>query len=284
MRNSLASCAIVAALLAARVGHANDVKPYAECTREPTETDINAAKGAFQAGNASFDEADYPRALIYWEDAYRRDCTAHALLLNLARAYELHGNKPQALVALETYVQRVPASPDRDKILRRIDVLKKQIEAEKAQAVPTAAPATAPAGQAQAGGSAASTVVTEPPAASGGKRRVEPLFLAGAGAVVGIVGTVLYAAGRSDLAEAEDRCPDHVCPSDELESEANSARTRVNLGGTMAVIGLAATGAGVTWYFLQKPSPVASAVPRKLRAMTPAVAPGYVGLSYAGRF
>src|SRR5688572_7462764 len=63
-------------------------RPYPECTAEPTESDIAAAKGAFQAGQASFNEADYERAITYWEDAYRRDCTAHALLLNLARAYE----------------------------------------------------------------------------------------------------------------------------------------------------------------------------------------------------
>src|SRR5690349_10792349 len=44
---------------------------YADCAREPSEADLTAAKAAFQAGNVSFNEADYPRALLYWEDAFR---------------------------------------------------------------------------------------------------------------------------------------------------------------------------------------------------------------------
>jgi tetratricopeptide (TPR) repeat protein len=287
MRNSLASWVMVAAVFAARISHADDVKPYVECTHEPTETDLTAAKGAFQAGNASFDEADYPRALVYWEDAYRRDCTAHALLLNLARAYELNGNKPQAVVALETYLQRMPASPDRDKILRRVDVLKKQIEAEKAAAAaPPAGTPTTPAATPAAAAGATAGVKSEAPAASGsgGKRRIEPLILAGVGAGVAIVGIVIYGAGKSDLAAVEEKCPTHNCTSDQLVDEGNSARKRVNTGGVLAVLGLATTGAGLTWYFLQKPQPVASAKPSTQRALAPVVVPGYYGLSYAGRF
>src|SRR5687768_5293342 len=81
---------------------------YPPCDRAPTENETTAAKHAFQAGNASFDEADYTRAITYWEDAYRRDCTAHLLLLNLARAYELDGQKERAIVSLQTYLERSP--------------------------------------------------------------------------------------------------------------------------------------------------------------------------------
>ena len=133
MGKLLSSSLIAAAALSAGLAHAEDVKQYADCGHEPTETDVTAAKGAFQAGNASFEEADYARAIVYWEDAYRRDCTAHGMLLNLARAYELSGNKAQAVVALRTYLVRV-ATADKDKIERRIEVLNKQIEAEQAQA------------------------------------------------------------------------------------------------------------------------------------------------------
>ena len=45
------------------------VKPYEECTREPTEGDVAGAKGAFQAGQAAFNEGDYPKAITYWEDS-----------------------------------------------------------------------------------------------------------------------------------------------------------------------------------------------------------------------
>src|SRR3954468_3589657 len=138
-----------AALLLPALAHAEDEpKAYPECTKTPTDAETAAAKGAYQAGNASFDEADYPRAITYWEDAYRRDCTANLLLKNLARAYELYGQKRQAVVALETFLVREPGSADKEQIQRRIEVLKKQIASEKTAPVavspapPVAAAAT----------------------------------------------------------------------------------------------------------------------------------------------
>src|SRR4029078_4780750 len=81
-------------------------------TAAPTEADRKAAQGAFAAGQGSFNEADYATAITYWRDASRRDCTAHALLLNLARAYELKSDRAEAVNALETYLQRKPEAPD----------------------------------------------------------------------------------------------------------------------------------------------------------------------------
>src|SRR5450432_1648260 len=130
MRKHLCALWLVgsAAMFVPALAHAEDEpKPYPECTKAPTDSETAAAKGAYQAGNASFDEADYPRAITYWEDAYRRDCTANLLLKNLARAYELYGQKRQAVVALETYLVREPTTGDKEQIQRRIEVLKKQI-------------------------------------------------------------------------------------------------------------------------------------------------------------
>ncbi|HEX3595043.1 MAG TPA: hypothetical protein VHU80_08080, partial [Polyangiaceae bacterium] len=95
----LSSWFIAASLsLAPALASAEDApRPYPACDRTPTQGDVSAAKGAFDAGNGSFNEADYDRAITYWEDAYRRDCTAHPLLLNLARAYELNGQKQHAV-------------------------------------------------------------------------------------------------------------------------------------------------------------------------------------------
>ncbi|HEY6722403.1 MAG TPA: tetratricopeptide repeat protein, partial [Polyangiaceae bacterium] len=147
-------------------GHAAmaQTRPYPECTAEPTEGDIAAAKGAFQAGQASFNEADYDRAITYWEDAYRRDCTAHALLLNLARAYELKGDKAQAVEALQTFLARKPESPQKDQIERRIVVLNQQIAAEapttaspSAEAQPPQQPPAEPAEAAPTSAEAAAT-------------------------------------------------------------------------------------------------------------------------------
>ncbi|HWA74409.1 MAG TPA: hypothetical protein VG937_18820 [Polyangiaceae bacterium] len=287
MRKPLASCVIVVSLLASAVAHAEDVKPYAPCSHEPSETDLTAAKGAFQAGNASFDEADYPRAIVYWEDAYRRDCTAHALLLNLARAYELNGNKPQAVVALQTYIARVPASPDKDKIQRRLDVIQKQIDAEKAQAAAPAPAAPAAAAAAPAPGPAPAVAAStggEAGAEPSGSRPILPLIVASAGAGIAVIGTVLYATARSDLSKAEDSCPNRRCDANPTAAaDGNDARKRVTLGGTLTVTGVLVAGGGLVWYFLSPKSAPAGAA-TSARHLTPVAAPNFVGLNYSGAF
>src|SRR5262245_47983005 len=112
------------------------VQPYPPCDRTPTKGDSAAAEGAFQAGNAAYGEADYDRAINYWEDAYRRDCTAHPMLLNLARAYEISGQKRHAVNSLRTYLARNPNASDEGQIKRRIEKLDEQIQAESATAAP----------------------------------------------------------------------------------------------------------------------------------------------------
>ena len=271
------------------VGAEEPVKQYEDCTREPTEGDIAAAKGAFQAGQGSFNEADYPRAITYWEDALRRDCTANALLLNLARAYELHGQKRQAVVALQTYLKREPNSPQRDQINRRIEVLNNQIAAEQPVAQPTA---TAPPP------TAAPTAAPPPPpvdTVSEGKKPILPLIVAGAGGVVAIVGGVLYLGGAADVKDFEEKCPldpaidKHVCPPGVDHEEGNSAQTRRDLGGGLFIGGLAVAAGGLIWYVVAEPEPAQSAggkrrVPAARTRVAPAVGPGFAGIAFSGRF
>ncbi|HVU05051.1 MAG TPA: hypothetical protein VHE30_25050, partial [Polyangiaceae bacterium] len=149
------------------------VRGYPACDKTPTDGDVTAAKGAFQAGNGSFNEADYDRAINYWEDAYRRDCTAHPLLLNLARAYELNGQKRHAVMALKTFLERSPGSSDEGQIKRRVEKLDEQIRMEdQASAQPVQQPVTPPPP------ATAPPPPAAEPAPSGGKRSLVPLFVA----------------------------------------------------------------------------------------------------------
>jgi tetratricopeptide (TPR) repeat protein len=270
------------------------VQQYPACDHTPTPGDVAGAKGAFDAGQASFNEADYDRAINYWEDAYRRDCTAHVLLLNLARAYELNEQKHRAVNALQTYLARNPNSSDKSQIDRRIDKLQEQIKAETPVA-PVAAAGTGPAPVAPGTVPVASatTPTTPPPSSeiapsSGGSRSLVPLFVAGGGGAIAIVGAVLHFSAASDLNHYEQICPNRKCSSAnaDVESQANSARTRADIGGGVAFAGLGILAGGVIWYFLEKPSsPSASATPRSFTArVAPAVVPGYGGLSVAGEF
>jgi hypothetical protein len=283
MRKQLCLWLLGSALVfAPTLAHAEDEpKPYPECTKAPSDAETAAAKGAYQAGNASFDEADYPRAITYWEDAYRRDCTANLLLKNLARAYELYGQKRQAVVALETYLVREPTTGDKDQIQRRIEVLKKQIAAEKAAPPPTGAtPPVAPV-----------VPVTPPqpepaPTAHTGKRPIAPLIVAGAGGVVLIVGAVVYAGGAKDVKHYEDLCPNHNCTGTDAlsnQSAANTARNKKVAGGVVMGVGAAALAGGLIWYFVQPRSAETTGSLLKPR-VAPAVTPGFAGLSLSGAF
>ncbi len=275
------------ALFVPVVAHAEDEpKPYPECTKAPTDSETAAAKGAYQAGNASFDEADYPRAITYWEDAYRRDCTANLLLKNLARAYELYSQKRQAVVALETYLVREPSSGDKDQIQRRIEVLKKQIASEKVAPAPTGtqtpATTTAPPPPPPA--------TNEPIAdADGGKRPILPLIVAGGGGVVLIVGLVVYGSAAKDVKNFEAQCPNHYCGTGAaavtLQNEANSARSKKIAGGVVAGVGAAAVAGGLVWYFLSPRSSATTTAGTLTRPhVDPALTPGFAGVALSGAF
>ena len=283
MRKHLSLC-LIGSLVAVvpALAHAEDEpKAYPECIKVPTEAETTAAKGAYQAGNASFDEADYPRAITYWEDAYRRDCTANLLLKNLARAYELYGQKRQAVVALETFLVREPNTADKEQIQRRIEVLKKQIAAEKA--APAASPAAAPVATNQ-------TPTPPPPAepsASHGKRSFVPLIVAGAGGVVFLVGGGVYIKASKDVKHYEDLCPNRDCGNGEAaaanKEAANDARTRKIWGGIVTGVGAATIAGGLVWYFMQPRQTANTATWRKPQ-LSPAVAPGFAGVSLSGAF
>lgn len=270
------------------LAHAEDEpKAYPECTKAPTDAETAAAKGAYQAGNASFDEADYPRAITYWEDAYRRDCTANLLLKNLARAYELYGQKRQAVVALETFLVREPGSPDKEQIQRRIEVLKKQIAAEKS--APAVATTTVPPPSSAAQPSEQPQPV-EASTAHSGKRPILPLFVAGGGLVMGVVGVVVYTKAAKDVDDYKALCPvddngQFNCGAgkDDIASKANGAQNRRVVGGVLAGVGAAALIGGVIWYFVQ-PSEAETVGSLRKPRVTPAVTPGFAGVALSGAF
>jgi hypothetical protein len=281
MRTLLAGwTAILAALSISSHVWASDAPAYPPCERAPTEAEVAAAKGAFQAGNASFNEADYERALTYWEDAYRRDCTAHPLLLNLARAYELNGDRKRAIVALETFLTRSAGSSDEEQIQRRIAKLREQLEAEQATGE-TIAPDPEPITASEPDQSA------PPPAPDDAKptgRPLWPLLVGGAGGAVGIAGIVLYATASAKISDLEDRCPSRDCTEvpggAQIVAEGNSARTRQVIGGAMTIGGLAVGAAGIVYYFLA-PGRQSADAQGPLRARTPELTP-WVGPESAG--
>ena len=264
---------------------------FPPCTTTATEADRKAAQGAFAAGQGSFNEADYPTAITYWRDAYRRDCSAHALLLNLARAYELKGDRTEAINALETYLQRKPDAADADQIRRRIENLKSQIAAEEKKAAPAlpAPSAAVPAPPLPVAATAAPSPAPPPPETTEakGSRSALPLVVAGGGGVLAIVGAIVFAGGASKVSDAEAKCPAREGCSAEVAEEGNAGRRQQTAGGVLLGVGVAAAGGGLLWYLLSSPSsdaPPRTAFSLRRATASPAVGPGYAGIALGASF
>lgn len=261
-------------------GSASSAPSYPECTTKPTEGDTAAAKGAFQAGTAAYNEADYPRAINYWEDAFRRDCTATALLLNLARAYESSNQFDKAIVALRTFNERNADSPQRDQIERRIERLEEQLKAQASQPVPPTAQATPTKNGPQP---------AAPPPAPQDKASTEPnkwpLVIAITGGVFAVIGTAGFIKGSSDVKKYEAQCPNTICPNDTVKNDANAAQKQRDGSGVLAIGGAVIGIGGTIWYIaeVQRAKRAAEQQRAGVRFM-PLVSPEFAGLSLDGRF
>lgn len=276
--------ATFALLVAPALAHAEEpTKTYPDCGREPTDAEVQAAKGAFQAGNASFNEADYARAIDYWEDAYRRDCTANPLLLNLARAYELAGRKRQAVVSLETFVAREPNSGEKDQINRRVEVLKKKIAEEDAAA------AVAPPPPASGTPAPVSGAPNEPAApAPTAKRSPGPWIVIGLGGAATIVGSLLAISSKGRIDDLANQCADpegHAGCSEHVKTEGNKARSRMNASMALAIVGGVAVAGGIVWWVIDGKRVARANHGSLLRPrLTPVVGPEIAGLTLSGAF
>ncbi len=263
----------------------DDPAPYPDCTRQPTEGDTQAAKGAFAAGQAAYNEGDYERAITYWSDAYRRDCTAHALLRNLATAFELSGKRKAALLALETYLTRSGDTASSAQIQRKIDLLKQKIqedEAAKTAPPPVGGPGPGPVtGDTTPG----ATGDTGGAGSGDGAKPITPLIVAGGGGLIATIGAIVWLGALGDVSDFEKQCPKRQCPSDKVKDEAESARGRAQLGGAITLIGAAVGVGGLVWYITSEPEKSAAAPGTTRRAhVAPAVGPGFAGLAVSGTF
>lgn len=297
-------------------------KSYPPCATEPSVSDVDAAKGAFQAGRISFEEGDYDRSILYWEDAFRRDCTAAKLLLNIGRAYELNGNLKSAVVALQTYLQREPDTDERTSVEKRIEKLQARVNAQESPDEEPQSQQPAPEPKQQ---TAQSKVETK----SSVQRPIWPVITTSAGVVVMAVGTTFAVLGQKSVTAEKDRIMNETvqtdangdpvldengdpyrcsrqsnhwhCPSDQLTAkvdvaldqseELKRAKTERAVGIAVLSGGAAITAVGAYfWYTLwnQQLSTGEHRAGRNLALMQPAllpvIAPNYRGLSLLGRF
>src|SRR4051794_8477359 len=172
---------------------------YPQCTKKASPSDLDAAKQTHKAASEWYDRGDYDKAIQYWRDAYTLDCSAHAVLINIANAYEKKGDKASAVVALETYQARTGGT--NEKIAEKINRLKEAIAAAPPTPTPeaTTAPSTSPT----------SAPTTAPTAPAGGDRPygVAPWVVVGSGGALLVVGAILLPVGYGAVSSAQANCP-----------------------------------------------------------------------------
>lgn len=214
----------------------------ARCPDGQTPKDPEAARVSFRAGQTAFSEGAYARSVELWEQAYRDDCTAHALLLNLAMAQELLGRPHDAIRTLKLFDSRSPGSPYVEANAKRIQRLERS------------------AGEQEHDRSRREqnlwTPVTRPAAQDNELKLPVPLVVSVAGGAVAVVGAVLFFEGRASASSAEDRCgaSREACTSSQSLAEGERARARAQVGGWMAGAGAVTLAGGLVWHLVTQPS------------------------------
>jgi tetratricopeptide (TPR) repeat protein len=260
-----------------------------------SKVDVERAHTVFLSGKGFLDESNYDKAISYFKDAYSIDCSVHGILPIIATAYERKGDKAEAIRALGEYILRVPNTPDREVIERRIRNLREQLAQEKATATATTTAPTATATAVPTGTTTAPTgepTATAPPTAtstggapppSTGAHSVAPWIVVGAGGALVVTGALLLASGSGKVSSANNACPSHLgCPQS-VADMGNSGRSLEAVGIVAGIAGIVAVGAGLVWHFTESGSAPATATTRGT-TLTPVVTPGFAGMSFGGSF
>ncbi|HTV19591.1 MAG TPA: tetratricopeptide repeat protein [Polyangiaceae bacterium] len=210
-----------------------------DCAGSRSANDPEAARVAFRAGQTAFSEGAYARAVELWNQAYRDDCTAHALLLNLAMAQELLGRPEDAIHTLTLFNRRSPTSPYVEANVKRIQRLERLAAEQRRQRARRERLDWGPANH---------------PAPGDGASLSLPLAVTVVGGTLAVVGGALFIEGRMSASSADDRCGTRsACDEVGGVVEGERARSRAETGGWLGGVGLVTAAGGLVWHFLSQP-------------------------------
>jgi hypothetical protein len=260
-----------------------------------SKVDVERAHTVFLSGKGFLDESNYDKAISYFKDAYSIDCSVHGILPIIATAYERKGDKAEAIHALGEYILRVPNTPDREVIERRIRNLREQLAQEKptatagttaptgtATAVPTGT-TTAPTGEPTTTSTPPTASTGSPPPPSTGEHSVAPWVVVGAGGALVVTGALLLVVGSGKVSTANNACPSHIgCPQSIADS-GNTGRLMETIGIIGGIAGIVGVGAGLVWHFTEA-GPAPTTATTRGTYVSPVVTPGFAGMSLGGSF
>jgi hypothetical protein len=261
-RIGLSAAALVGALGVAvmRAAFAQPAVPtFPECTKKASKDDIEAAKNAHRVAKEFYDRADYDKAIQYWSDAYKFDCSANDLLINIANAYEKKGDRAATIATLEAYLKRTGPNPTIEEKVKNLKAL---------MAPPPPQPTAQPSATAQPTTSVpvppptATTVPTAPAPEGVRPYGAKPWILVGGGGAIAIAGAILLPIGLGNLASADAACPNRMCGKNtSAAGQGNAGRAESVAGGVLLGAGVALAIGGLAWQFGgNKPGPASQAL------------------------
>jgi hypothetical protein len=267
--------------------NADLVKPGEQIPAACSDSDVTPernrrASDLFKTGKIAAENMEREKAIFYYLDAYRADCTGHGVLLKIAELWEAKGNKAEALRYTQAFLDRAKADdPNRESATVRRDRLKREVAASTATATTstptsTATTTTAPTSTASVAPPPTSTATT------GGDsgHSVVPWIVVGVGGAVLITGGLVTIIGSGKVSDAEKTCnASHQCTDPAAIDKGNSGRNMETIGVIVGSVGLAAVIGGLVWHFVEPTTPKQDGA-----RVVPQVAPGYGGLSVVGRF
>jgi hypothetical protein len=260
MRSWFAALTVAGLTVAAHV-KAQTPPPYSEACDATAVSKSEAARAhtVFLSGKQYLDEANYDKAIRYFQDAYSIDCSVHGILRALASAYERKGDKAAAVEALELYVQRAPTAPDIDVIERRIKNLRDQLErGAEAERLRVAVP---PPTHADPVPLPQSKPAAPPPVNQPAGPPVAPWVLSGLGGAAAIAGGALAVVGAMDVSSASSACSARVHCTADVAADGNRGRTLEQTAAVVLPAGLAVLATGIIWRVLEGSHTEASAPP-----------------------
>jgi hypothetical protein len=267
----------------------------------------DGAREKFMRGQRAYQQGDYDQAIAEWQAAYELDARP-LILYNLSQAYERNGKLPEAVQALEQYLEQAdPDDPNMDVGRARVSTLRERLAKTSIRVVdapegasifvdgkpwgrtPRPDPIPVEPGshvvvvrlaghqdfRATVGVPAGQSVEVAPEMEVGaaGKRSIAPYIVGGAGAAMVLVAAIT---GGIALSKAKG--------ADTADSDAaDSARSMARVADVLGIMGGAAIGAGIVWWILDR---------RKHRtgkeeaavSVTPVFSPGGAGASATVRF
>jgi tetratricopeptide (TPR) repeat protein len=225
----------------------------------PTETQ---AREAFERGRIHYDNGDFPKAAVAFEEAYRlsgRD----GLLYNLYLSYRDANNQDKAAEALRAYLTKVEVIENRPQLEARLKALDEGIAQRKAaEALEAEDRDRLAREQAERDAAAAKQAAATPPPAAKPEENKKwwlpgvAVAAGGAALMLGSIGTGLVA--NSKASELEDKCADKNSCDPKYKSLADSGRTMAVVTDVLLFGGAAVVVVGGVLLLLKKPKKAAN--------------------------